>query len=115
MYVIIQDNLMAASYFGQEPVIRLYDLRYDSRFMYQQKIINDHYEKLRLTLSQNGKFIAFPSQCGTIRVFEFDNLNPVVDYKTDAVGEERFIPSVQFNDDFILYNTKNEIVKRGII
>ena len=53
--------------------------------------------------------------CFNCANFEFDNLNPVVDYKTDAVGEERFIPSVQFNDDFILYNTKNEIVKRGII
>ena len=70
-------NYLLASFFGSDASLILFDLRFPSRFVRKEGILNASHHELKITVSQNRKTVAFPNQCGTIRLFDFATLTPI--------------------------------------
>ena len=113
----VKSNYLLSSFYGEQSRLCLFDLRFQSKTLYQQDVLNDHYQELKFTVSENGRFVCFPNQFGTMRMFQYDNLNPAVDYKSESISKELeneyFIPTCQFVDNVLFYSTQSAIIKRG--
>jgi len=79
-------------------------------------IYNDNHLSLKLSASQDGKYFAFPNQCGTVRLFETRYLKPFADFKMDRLDKSDdnfFIPGAGFCGKKLFVYDKKRILKLG--
>ena len=121
--LVFNDSFISSSNYGSNSSLLCFDIRNPTKLFSKAKILNDHYPELKLSLSPDSNFMSFPSDCGTIRVFDFPSLKPIHDIKTDKVDKSLtypFIPAAKFvkksryNSDYVLmYSTKESFSYYG--
>ncbi|CAG5100356.1 Oidioi.mRNA.OKI2018_I69.XSR.g16965.t3.cds [Oikopleura dioica] len=107
----IENFNLTVAFYGPQAKLCTYDLRSSTVVpILTAPIFNENKKQLKHTASECGRYIAFPNQCGTIRLYESRNLRPFADFKSDRfdrTDDQDFIPGAAFCGQRLFSTTRS--------
>ena len=100
---VLNHNRLAVSYFGEKSELKIYDMRMNA-WSSGVSIFNKSYKSIGFSISPDKSVIGCINQCGTLRMYKSNSLEPIIDYQCGKVhADEHYIPQCWFTNTFVYY------------